>query len=590
MSSLPTNLPAHDVISLLERAKDVRRRVRPGDFYEPGRLDYSPTDRYQLQFHKAQHIIRAMFPGNGAGKTTVAGIEANWWLQHCHPYQQVPAWPISVIWVCLKFQQMDIQRLQLEETCLQAGWTYNGQNHRYTWPNKSSLWIISSDGDWGSIQGVAADLVVIDEECDGRLWAELTMRRRGKKKTRYVISATATKGKRWMYHRIYAPWEKHHTSQGLTEQQAVHVQNHGTRWVWPYGGIEDNPGASGGDLAWYEGELAMASAAERQVRLRGGFQDFNAAPVFDLEVIEQMARNNVARKVNGVQGSLVEVPTQRRKHAAWPAEFEFAAGMPAPPGGRITIFELPTDDNYVVGADFGYGLPNRDQDAAVVLRGSTGRQVAAASGRWGDANFGWVLWALGWFYRQALIVGERQVGLPTLRRLYDEWGYSFLYYQRDDQHQSVRHSDLLGHHASRSDLVVAYFARDLAPRNEMTNTRLPSRVQLTDPDTIKQCREFEWSPRKKNLELVDARSAELKHGAPAGQNDDLVLAAAYAALGLRELPKFIPEKPEYRSGSLGDVLGHKDVHRRIAQFERTGKKVEPPLAKPGRPVPDYFRR
>ena len=43
-------------------------------------------------------------PWQRHGKTTVAGIEADYWLQHDHPYQQTPVWSVQVIWVCLKFR------------------------------------------------------------------------------------------------------------------------------------------------------------------------------------------------------------------------------------------------------------------------------------------------------------------------------------------------------------------------------------------------------------------------------------------------------------------------------------------------------
>jgi hypothetical protein len=54
---------------------DALPQDRPSEFCEP-------HERGQVQFHAAPHIVRAMFPGNGFGKTRAAGTEANWWLTH----------------------------------------------------------------------------------------------------------------------------------------------------------------------------------------------------------------------------------------------------------------------------------------------------------------------------------------------------------------------------------------------------------------------------------------------------------------------------------------------------------------------------
>lgn len=559
-TSIEADIPLLDGIALIERFRQARLKHQPRCNYEPGRRDFNPLDRFQLQFHKAKHPIRAMFPGNGAGKTTVAGVEADYWLQHDHPYQETPLWKIQVVWVCLKFQQMDMIREQLEANCFTAGYIWNDNKHKYTWPHGDSLYVVSNDGDWASIQGVSPDLVVIDEECDIRLWREFTMRRRGKKQTKYVISATATKGKRWMYSEIYEPWLKYHQALNIGEFDAMKRQLHPTRWVWPYGGIEDNPGARAGDIVWYSDELALASPAERQVRLKGGFKDFNASPVFDQPALELMDRVNSAGdlRVAGRNGNFRSLKLLERKFPHFLEEFEFVPNMLIE-GGRITIFEEPKDDNYVIGGDFGYGLENRDMDAAVVLRQSTGEQVAAASGRWGDVGFAWVLWALGWYYREALIVGERQVGLPTLRRLYDEWGYTFIYRNKDDEHAAPRPSDLLGHHATHGDLIIPQLAWAICPKDPKTGERFPSRIRVTDAETLKQCKEYEWRPRSKMIELSQARNTDLSHSAPLGQHDDLVMALAYAVRGWIELPKFIIDKPQHPAGSLGQVLRHREV-------------------------------
>ncbi len=563
--------PFEAAIRRIALAHETRRLTRPSDAYVMGRQDWPEEKRFQLAFHRSGHIIRAMFLGNGAGKTTVAGVEADWWLQHCHPFQsiqRIPAWPIQVCWVTLKFQQMDILREQLESNCLTPGWAWNDSKHKYTWPNRSSLHVISNDGDWASIQGVGLDLVIIDEECDRKLWRELTMRRRGRKKTRFVIPATATKGKRWMYHEIYRPWLEYHHAQGIDEARAMQRQLHPSRWVWPFGGIEDNPAHTPDDLVWYQAELAHASPAERQVRLRGGFVDLNASPVFDpenMDKVEAKAKELVQGGMVGAQGMLYNVEVKDRKKPHLPAEFEFRPDGSEYEGGKIIIYEPPGEDNYVIGADFGAGLENRDWDAAVVLSHGGKRQVAQALGRWGDVHMAWVLWALGWYYGEALIVGERQFGLPALRRMHDEWGYSYFYRDLDDEaKQSPRKSDLLGHHRHHGDLIIPRAQWAIAPMEQTKDGRLTGRkfdpiFQIVDPMLLHQLRVYEWKPKSSRIEMPDATMRDLSCGAPRGDFDDLVMAFAYAVTGWIELPRFRASKPRVQPGSIGAVLGHDSV-------------------------------
>lgn len=558
--------PFEWVIQRALMAAQARAASRPSDHYIPGRPDWPPEDRFQLQFHKSPHIVRAMFPGNGAGKTTVAGIEAEYWLQHRHPFQHVqhvPDWPIQAVWVCLKFGQMELLREQLEAQCFTPGWTWNDQKHRYRWPNKSTLTVLSNDGEWGSIQGINPDLVIIDEECDERLWRELTMRRRGRRKTRYCISATATKGKRWMYHTIFKPWLDYHSEKfNLDEDGAMLAQRHPRIWCWSKGGLEDNPVHTPDDVQWYDAALAYAAPAERAVRLHGGFRDMNASPVFHQENIELLWRKMEEGKIVPEIGKLVVPPKPLRGRG--PVQFVFQQGE-LYAGGEIRIYDHPQkNEQYVIGADFGYGLENRDWDTACVIGVRSRRQVAAARGRWGDVHFAWVLFAMGWYYNQALLVGERQVGLPTMRRLHDEWGYVHQYCELEVEHKAARKSDLLGHHRQHGDLVIPRLQWAIAPLERGKDNRVTGNVagpviQFVDRQTLEELRAYEWKPRKDQLELSQTTQRDLSSGAPAGGFDDLVMASAYAVMGWIEFPKFEALKPKIVPGSLGDILKHGNV-------------------------------
>lgn len=265
-------LIAADAVDSLFALLKETKADRPSDWYQPSTM--------QRAFHKSTHIIRGMFPGNGAGKTTAMGIEANWWVRHKHPWQAIPPWPIVAIWICPQFRQFEILKPQLESECLDAGWTWNGSDNFYRWADDAHLWILPADRDWTYVQGINPDIVFADEEPPLKLWREMLQRRRGKRKTRFVVGATATQGVSWMESEIFKPWVEHHQGLGLDPERALEVQSHPHLWVWDRGGIRDNPGASTEDVEWYE-TRTWSSAKERKVRLKGGFENWAGDSVFD---------------------------------------------------------------------------------------------------------------------------------------------------------------------------------------------------------------------------------------------------------------------------------------------------------------------
>lgn len=226
------------------------------------------------------------------------------------------------------------------------------------------------------------------------------------------------------------------------------------------------------------------------------------------------------------------------------------------PGGRLGDFR----DRYVIGFDSALGLTDGDFDAAVVMSRNTGRQVAEAHGRWGDVRWVEVLAGLYWYYGEAFIVGERQVGLPVMRRLYDEMGVTYQFFDRDDATTGRRHSDKLGHHSRKGDLVIPRLRAAIAPHDEQLK-RLPAEVRFVSPELIRQLKAYQWRPRESGVQLKDAHDADLKCGAPEGDHDDLVMAAAMAVMALGEVSRFPePPKPKYPAQSAGLLLDHESMY------------------------------
>lgn len=545
------------------RAVDYIRQTRPVWGIEA-------LSEGQLAALASGHTYRILIPGNGFGKTFCQGVDLDLLMQRDDPFKPtlMPGHPPTAIWCCQKYQQWEIMRPAIERNIFSAGWKWNDQKHCYSWPNGSRCFLLSSDSDWTAIQGIEPDAVYFDEHPDRQLWVEMQYRRRGRAKTRYMVAATMTQGLTWFVRDQIQPWEQYHRDRGLTNDQALTAQEHPTTFIWNVGGIRDNPIMSAADEAHYA-SITAASEKERQVRLSGGYADFTGESVFDGLALEHME----AAAVAGESGGFVFVPDEDHPDAAKLKTrlmrtsdgepmghrfngaddrlfFRWVPDLPVE-RGRITIYEQPLEgerDNYIIGADFAAGLIGKDYDAAIVGRKTADGQllqVAEAAGHWGDVFFAEILYFLAVWYYGAFIVGERQFGLPCLRRLYDEMGYTYLYHQRREDSRARRPSDLLGHHRAAGDTIIPN-ARLAVKREE---------VRFVSRDTLTQLKRYQFRPRNKTQTIDDVEaSTGLVTGAPSGENDDLVMAGAYLVHGAREIVHFVRPKPLYKPGSFGDVF------------------------------------
>lgn len=562
-------MPSDAEIVQAEGAEECARRLRLWQLaqqyhqHNPA-LYIQPHNRGQVQALESDHTYRILIPGNGFGKTTCMGLDADMLMQRLDPFKPhiIPNRPTTAIWFCQKFQQFEILRPQLENDVFTAGWQYRINDHYYQWPNGSRLFLLSADSNWTAIQGIEIDAVYFDEHPGRSFWNEMLFRRRGKHKARYMVAATMTQGMTWFVREVIQPWEAWQREQGRSDEDARFHQDHATTFVWNRGGIEDNPAMGGDDVEHYQ-SITTVSEKESLVRVGGGYADFTGEAVFNLDALHRMEQ---VWKTDGENGNIVFVPDQdervmerliqaRRGEQVShrfagirdPSLFEWVPEMPVD-RGRITLYEHPEPDtDYVIGADFAAGLLGKDYDAAMVGRIEDGRvvQVAEALGHWGDVFFAEILYKLGVFYNEAFIVGERQFGLPALRRLYDEMLYQFLYRRRQQERPDDRRSDHLGHHRGIGDMVVANHR--LAVRQE--------EAVLRSGDAIEQHKRYQFRPRAETKTMDDvSHSGELITSAPEGEFDDLVMAGVYMTHAAREVPWFErPPKP-YAPGTFGQTF------------------------------------
>jgi hypothetical protein len=528
-----------------------------------------PWGEGQLAFLKSRHKIRIAIPGNGWGKTTVMAAAADMMLQRDDPYNPDMLPPtrrrIIGVWVTTKYQQFEIVKQQLEEEVWTRPWTWNQTKHVYEWANGNQLHVVSMDSDWKHIQGIGVDFVCFDEHPEKKLWTEFQYRRRGRRKTRYMVAATMTQGMTWFVREMIQPWEHAHRSKGMTSEDARKAQLHPDFFVWDRGGLADNPVMTAEDVAHYE-SISTSGEKEAEVRLRGGYADFSGDSVFDGKSLDLQIPNIREPKVGslelrdptevviyGPNGEDVSEIARKRvggRNARHLVTFTENVDYD---GGKMRVWEPPTiEATYVIGADFAAGLVGRDYDYACVLKKTEDgllEQVAEARGWWGDATFAGVLYGLGVWYFNAFICGERQFGLPTLRRLYDEMSYPYIYRGRLESTRSRRVSDLLGHHRSPGDTTIPNLRAAI----------LRGHIRLRSKDLLEELRQYQYRPRSSTIDPEEARSDQLVTSAPSGMNDDMVMGLNYAWHAAREVGRFVMPARDFSPGTYGFLFDNDRV-------------------------------
>lgn len=223
------------------------------------------------------------------------------------------------------------------------------------------------------------------------------------------------------------------------------------------------------------------------------------------------------------------------------------------PGLRISIYEEPHPAKlYAIGADFGLGMDHSDKDTACVMHddGTRRFQVAEVEGTLGEYADK-VLYGLAMFYGGAFILGERQVGLPSLRRLLRDFGYGWLFYERDESKRNRPVSDKLGYFKKGN------WTNDPALRALRLAIRQGD-IAVRSKQLIDQLSKLQFKART-SIEPEDALDEDMKVKLAGGGSPDLVMACAYANHACDEVDHFPVIAPTYPEGSLGDILGHDEV-------------------------------
>lgn len=202
------NLDPDEIIELILVAEEAQKQAQ-------GVAQYIPNV-VQEKFHKSPAFIRALFSGNGVGKTTGCLLEAIWTATGTHPFRETSRIPNTTIIVLddpfkadtvymaelRKRRWYDISKLKVDK----HGRPYTTE---LVFPNGSNIIFMGhevSEDKWESIQCSA---VIFDEPPPRFILPALIRGMREKEMKFWIAFAGTPRGRNapWMYREIYRPWK-----------------------------------------------------------------------------------------------------------------------------------------------------------------------------------------------------------------------------------------------------------------------------------------------------------------------------------------------------------------------------------------------
>lgn len=166
--------------------------------------------------HRSKAFIRALFSGNGVGKTTACIQEALWTSTGTHPHRQTARLPNIVIIVLddstkadtvylaglRKRNWYDLSKLRLYK---------DGRAHtqRVVFPNGSEWHFMTHDMDAEKWESIECACVIFDEPPPRFIYIALLRGMREKDMRPWIMFAGTPLGRNapWMYKEIYKPWK-----------------------------------------------------------------------------------------------------------------------------------------------------------------------------------------------------------------------------------------------------------------------------------------------------------------------------------------------------------------------------------------------
>jgi hypothetical protein len=201
-------LELEELAELIVIAEEHQRQQKDKVAYVPNSV--------QKKFHKSDAFIRALFSGNGVGKTTACLNEAIWTATGTHPYRETSRIPNTTIIVLddpFKADTVYLTELRKRKWYELDKLKTEKHGRPYTteiiFPNGSNILFMGhevSEDKWESIQCAA---IVFDEPPPRFIFPALLRGMREKGMKFWIAFAGTPRGKNapWMYREIYRPWK-----------------------------------------------------------------------------------------------------------------------------------------------------------------------------------------------------------------------------------------------------------------------------------------------------------------------------------------------------------------------------------------------
>lgn len=179
------------------------------------KVQYVPNN-VQRKFHKSDAFIRALFSGNGVGKTTACLNEAIWTATGTHPFRETSRIPNTTIIVLddpFKADTVYVTELRKRKWYDVEKLTLDKHGRPYTteirFPNGSNILFMGhevAEDKWESIQCSA---IIFDEPPPRFIFPALLRGMREQQMKFWIAFAGTPRGKNapWMYREIYRPWK-----------------------------------------------------------------------------------------------------------------------------------------------------------------------------------------------------------------------------------------------------------------------------------------------------------------------------------------------------------------------------------------------
>lgn len=221
---------------------------------------YSPNEG-QLQVHLSEAKIRAVFSGNGGGKTALGVNEAIWAATGYNPitkkHTDVPARVVVVLDQPRKIEDLWLPEIKKWFPLKQEQLHKRGKNYyeQIRFENGSEILFMFHDQDELAFESIELDWAIFDEPPPRKVY--IGLRRGGRKKgrrSRFLIIGTPIAAA-WLRKEIYEPWVR---------GEALDTE------CFRYSSFVNEKNLGTGELEAFSRSL---SDKERQIRLHGQFFD-----------------------------------------------------------------------------------------------------------------------------------------------------------------------------------------------------------------------------------------------------------------------------------------------------------------------------